>query len=60
MFATVPALTLSGNDEQQLQQWASGFGTPQPVVLRCRIVLAAASGNPITPSQPNWRSIVTP
>ena len=44
MFATVPALTLSGNDEQQLQQWASGFGTPQPVVLRCRIVLAAASG----------------
>ena len=44
MLATVPALTLSGNDEQQLQQWASAFGTPQQVVLRCRIVLAAASG----------------
>jgi len=44
MLATVPALTLSGKDEQQLQQWASAFGSPQQVVLRCRIVLAAASG----------------
>jgi len=26
------------------QEWASAFGTPQQVVLRCRIALAAASG----------------
>jgi len=44
MLATVPALSLSDSDEQQLEQWASAFGTPQQVVLRCRIVLAAASG----------------
>jgi len=44
MLATVPASSLSDSDEQQLQQWASAFGTPQQVVLRCRIVLAAASG----------------
>jgi transposase/transcriptional regulator with XRE-family HTH domain len=44
MLATGPALSLSDSDQQQLQQWASAFGTPQQVVLRCRIVLAAASG----------------
>src|SRR6516162_11819906 len=44
MLATVPALSLSDSDEQQLQQWVSAFGTPQQVVLRCRIVLAAANG----------------
>jgi transposase len=44
MLATGPALSLSDSDQQQLQQWASACGTPQQVVLRCRIVLAAASG----------------
>ena len=44
MFAPAPALSLSDSDQQQLQQWASAFGTPQQIVLRCRIVLAAASG----------------
>jgi transposase len=29
---------------QQLEQWVSAHGTPQQVVLRCRIVLAAAAG----------------
>jgi transposase len=38
------ALSLSDSDQQQLQQWASAFGTPQQVVLRCRITLAAAHG----------------
>jgi transposase/transcriptional regulator with XRE-family HTH domain len=38
------SLTLSASDEQQLREWVSAFGTPQQVVLRCRIVLAAASG----------------
>src|SRR6201982_1297166 len=45
MPAPVSALSLSDSDKQQIQQWASAFGTPQPVVMRCRIVLAAASGH---------------
>jgi transposase len=44
MPASLPLLSLSDTDQQQLQQWATAFGTPQQVVLRCRIVLAAASG----------------
>jgi transposase/transcriptional regulator with XRE-family HTH domain len=44
MPASLPVLSLSNSDQQQLQEWASAFGTPQQVVLRCRIVLAAASG----------------
>lgn len=44
MPTPVSALSLSDSDKQQLQEWASAFGTPQQVVLRCRIVLAAASG----------------
>ena len=41
----MPALQLNAADEQQLRQWVSAFGTPQQVVLRSRIVLAAAEGN---------------
>ena len=44
MSASLPVLSLSNSDQQQLQEWASAFGTPQQVVLRCRIVLATASG----------------
>ncbi len=44
MPTPVSCLTLSDSDEQQLLEWVSAFGTPQQVVLRCRIVLAAASG----------------
>ena len=44
MPASLPILSLSNSDQQQLQEWASAFGTPQQVVLRCRIVLAAVSG----------------
>jgi transposase len=44
MPASLPLLSLSDLDHQQLQQWASAFGTPQQVVVRCRMVLAAASG----------------
>jgi transposase len=36
---------LSADENQQLQQWVKAYGTPQQVVLRCRIVLAAAAGN---------------
>ena len=35
---------LSASERQQLQQWVAAHGTPQQVVLRCRIVLAAADG----------------
>jgi transposase len=35
---------LSASERQQLQQWVAAHGTPQQVVLRCRIVLAAAEG----------------
>src|SRR5258707_14646038 len=44
MPTPVSSLTLSDSDEQQLREWVSAFGTPQQVVLRCRIVLAAARG----------------
>jgi transposase len=35
---------LSASDQVQIQQWVAAHGTPQQVVLRSRIVLAAASG----------------
>jgi hypothetical protein len=35
---------LSASERQQLQQWVAAHGTPQQVVLRCRIVLSAAGG----------------
>ena len=44
MPRTAPALSLSTEDQQQIQQWLKALGTPQQVVLRCRIVLAAAQG----------------
>jgi transposase len=44
MPTPVFALSLSDSEQKQLLEWASAFGTPQQVVLRCRIVLAAASG----------------
>jgi transposase len=37
-------LKLEESDKLQLLQWASAFGTPQQVGLRCRIALAAAEG----------------
>lgn len=39
-----PALVLSSDQQQQIQQWLAAHGTPQRVALRCRIVLAAAEG----------------
>jgi transposase len=43
MPAALPALTLSDTDREQIGRWVSAHGTPQQVVLRCRIVLAAAA-----------------
>lgn len=44
MPRTAPALSLNVDDQQQIQQWLKALGTPQQVVLRSRIVLAAAQG----------------
>jgi len=44
MPRTKPALTLSSDEQQQIQHWLAAQGTPQGVALRCRIVLAAARG----------------
>src|ERR1700693_2198278 len=35
---------LYAGDLQKIQQWVGAHGTPQQVALRCRIVLAAATG----------------
>ena len=37
---------LSAEDRQQLEQWQTSHSTPQQVALHCRIVLAAADGQP--------------
>jgi len=44
MPAPLSALAVSDTDKRQVQEWVSAYGTPQQVALRCRIVLAAASG----------------
>ena len=38
------ALVLSDPDRRELERWVSAFGTPQQVVLRSQIVVAAAEG----------------
>jgi hypothetical protein len=35
---------VSATDHEKLGQWIAAHGTPQQVALRCRIVVAAASG----------------
>ena len=44
MSRTSPAVELSPADQAQLQRWLAAHSTPQQVALRCRMVLAAASG----------------
>jgi len=39
-----PVVRLSDADRTRLEHWVAAHGTPQQVALRCRIVLAAASG----------------
>jgi transposase len=40
----LPSLILNPAQQERIQGWLSAHGTPQQVVLRCRIVLAAAAG----------------
>src|SRR5260370_19682583 len=35
---------LSAVERQKIQQWIAAHGTPQQVAMRCRVVLAAATG----------------
>jgi len=42
--STTP-LTLSEDQQSQIEQWLAAMGTPQQVALRCRIVLASARGD---------------
>ena len=42
----LPALTLDPSDQEQLERWLTAHGTPQQVVLRSRIILASALGQP--------------
>jgi transposase len=46
MGRTSLIVNLSTEDQARLVQWESAHGTPQQVALRCRLVLAAASGRP--------------
>jgi transposase len=39
-----PPLSVSQDQQEQIEQWLAALGTPQQVALRCRIVLAAACG----------------
>jgi transcriptional regulator with XRE-family HTH domain/transposase len=39
-----PAVSLANVDRERLERWVAAYGTPQQVALRCRIVLAAATG----------------
>ena len=55
MPRTAPALSLSTEDQQQIQQWLKALGTPQQVALRCRIVLAAAQGQSDTAMAQQFR-----
>jgi len=38
-------LSVSPQQREQLEQWLAAPGTPQGVVVRCRIVLTASAGN---------------
>ena len=50
-----PALLLTADQQQQIQQWLAAHGTPQRVALRCRIVLAAAEGQADVAIAAPWR-----
>jgi transposase len=44
MPRVTPPLSVSEDQEKQIQQWLVALGTPQQVALRCRIVLCAGRG----------------
>ncbi len=44
MSRTSPIVILADADRERLEHWVAAHGTPQQVALRCRIVLAVATG----------------
>jgi transposase len=44
MPRAIDRLVLSSDQRSELQRWVIALGTPQQVALRCRIILAVASG----------------
>ena len=44
MLRATPPLVLSEDQHRQLGRWLAALGTPQQVALRCRIILALATG----------------
>jgi transposase len=48
MTYTAQQLAVSEDQQKQIELWLAAMGTPQQVALRCRIVLAAAGGEPET------------
>jgi hypothetical protein len=44
MSRPTPVLTVSEEQQKQIEQWLAALGTPQQVALRSRIVLAAGLG----------------
>src|SRR5450759_2510444 len=39
-----PVVNLADVERERLDTWVAAYGTPQQVALRCRIVLATATG----------------
>ena len=48
MPRSTQSLAVSKCQQEQIERWLAAIGTPQQVALRCRIVLAAESGEPET------------
>jgi len=44
MPRSTQTLAVSKGQQEQIERWLAALGTPQQVALRCRIVLAAESG----------------
>ncbi|HUZ95638.1 MAG TPA: IS630 family transposase [Edaphobacter sp.] len=44
MPRTTRSLAISKVQQEQIERWLAALGTPQQVALRCRIILAAGSG----------------
>src|SRR6188474_2570799 len=44
MSRAIAPLVLSSDQHRQIERWLAALGTPQQVVLRCRIILAVAAG----------------
>jgi transposase len=52
----LPTLSVNAEQQEQIQRWLSAHGTPQQVVLRCRIILAVAGGQAETDAASQLRT----